>query len=173
MRTNPSHFKGSSRPVESVSWEDVRQFLSALNEKKDGYRYRLPTEAEWEYAARAGATGGYAENLDAVAWYQANAGGETHPVGQKKPNAWGLYDMLGNVWEWCADWYGAYPATLVIDPSGPSQGTERVVRGGSWVSVARYLSATSRYGGAPGRPYITGFRCAREPIARPLRANEN
>jgi formylglycine-generating enzyme required for sulfatase activity len=162
MGTNPSHFKDSSRPVESVPWEDVQRFLNTLNDKKDGYRYRLPTEAEWEYAARAGAAAGPAGNLDAVAWYQANAGGQTHPAGQKKPNAWGLYDMLGNVWEWCADWYGAYPATPVTDPIGPSQGPGRVVRGGSWVSAAKYIRATSRYGGAPGRPYITGFRCVRE-----------
>jgi formylglycine-generating enzyme required for sulfatase activity len=161
MITNPSYFKDPSRPVESVSWEDAQRFLNALNDKKDGYRYRLPTEAEWEYAARAGATAGPTGNLDAVAWYQPNAGAQTHPVGQRKPNAWGLYDMLGNVWEWCADWYGAYPAALVMDPIGPSHGTGHVVRGGSWVSAATYLRVTSRYGGAPGHPYITGFRCVR------------
>src|SRR5437667_5221339 len=100
MERNPSRFRGADRPVEQVSWNDVQQFLQKLNARGDGYRYRLPAEAEWEYAARAGTSGPYAGNLDAMAWYEQNSGKQTHPVGQKQPNAWGLYDMHGNVWEW-------------------------------------------------------------------------
>ena len=98
MGTNPSRFKGADRPVERVSWNDVQEFLQRLNTQNDGYHYRLPTEAEWEYAARAGSTSSRYGELNAVAWYSGNSGKETHPVGQKQPNAWGLYDMLGNVW---------------------------------------------------------------------------
>jgi formylglycine-generating enzyme required for sulfatase activity len=134
MGSNPSYFKGDDRPVETVSWGEVQEFLKRLNATDDGYRYRLPTEAEWEYAARAGSTADAVANLDAVAWHRGNSGGETHPVGRKRANGWGLYDTSGNVWEWCADWYGAdyYASSPVDDPPGPASGTLRVVRGGSW-----------------------------------------
>ncbi len=102
MGSNPSYFREAARPVESVSWDDVQEFLRRLNARNDGFRYRLPTEAEWEYAARAGTTDKYAgaRSLADVAWDYSTSGGETHPAGQKQPNAWGLYDMLGNVYEW-------------------------------------------------------------------------
>jgi formylglycine-generating enzyme required for sulfatase activity len=123
MGSNPSANKGDNRPVESVSRNDAHDFLVKLNAKNDGYKYRLPTEAEWEYAARAGTTGA-PRSLDDVAWYADNSGDETHPVGQKKPNAWGLYDMFGNVREWVEDnftrdYFANSPAT---DPTGPAPG---------------------------------------------------
>ena len=141
MGTNPSKFKGSQNPVEKVSWDDAVEFCRKLSElpaeKKAGYVYRLPTEAEWEYACRAGTTTAYSfgdsdSQLGDYAWYGANSGKRTHPVGQKKPNAWGLYDMYGNVWEWYQDWYGGYPVSSVTDPAGASSGSDRVIRGGSW-----------------------------------------
>ena len=134
MGKNPSCFKGDDRPVEGVSWEDCQEFIQKVNAKLLDGQVRLPTEAEWEYACRAGTTTPYGGtgNLDEMGWYGGNSGGETHPVGQKKPNAWGLYDMHGNVWEWCADWFGDYPSGSVTDPTGPSSGETRVRRGGSW-----------------------------------------
>jgi eukaryotic-like serine/threonine-protein kinase len=131
MGTNPSHFKGDPRlPVETVSWQDAMTFcerLSALPaERSAGRVYRLPTEAEWEYACRAGSTTIYSfgdseGSLGDYAWYDSNSGSKTHPVGQKRPNAWGLYDMHGNVWEWCSDWYDGsyYASSPVDDPTGP------------------------------------------------------
>ncbi len=140
MGANPSHFKsaGSDAPVEEVSWDDAMAFCQKLTKQERatgnlpaGYAYTLPTEAQWEYACRADTTGPYyAGDLNAIAWYNENTGNTTHPVGQKQPNAWGLYDMLGNVWDWCADWYGAYPGGTVTDPAGPSSGSFRVSRGG-------------------------------------------
>jgi len=123
MGSNPSTIKGDNRPVETVSKNDVYDLLAKLNERNDGYKYRLPTEAEWEYAARAGAAGPPA-SLDEVAWYADNSSDETHPVGQKKPNAWGLYDMLGNVREWVEDVYARdyYANSPAADPTGPQAG---------------------------------------------------
>jgi len=141
MSDNPSYFPGSKNPVEHVNWHDCQQFLGKLNEKFGVGRgkFQLPTEAQWEYACRAGSTwqfsfGDDESRLDEYAWYRENSGGKPHPVGEKKPNAWGLYDMYGNVWEWCADWYdeGYYAKSPTDDPEGPSMGTARVNRGGGW-----------------------------------------
>ena len=138
MGSNPSHFDecGPTCPVEEVSWNDVQEFIRKLNAAVGVERYRLPTEAEWEYAARAGTAGERYGNLDAIAWYNGNSGGRTHPVGRKAPNAWGLYDMLGNVFEWVQDWYGDYPGGAVTDPRGPASGSTRVLRGGGWIDGA-------------------------------------
>ena len=129
----PSAFDGESLPVEQVSWFEVKDFLRKLNAREKTNRYRLPTEAEWEYACRAGTAGPRYGELDAIAWCDPNSGGMPHPVGLKQANAWGLYDMLGNVYEWCEDWKGSYPGGSVTDPMGPSDGPGRVVRGGSWL----------------------------------------
>ena len=167
MGSNPSGFKecGARCPVERVSWEDVQEFIRRLNELESGrgYEYRLPTEAEWEYAARAGTTGARYGELGEIAWYDANSGGSTQPVGQKGANGWGLHDMLGNVWEWVGDWYGEYPSGAVTDPRGPSMGSRRVGRGGSWHSSARNVRAAFRYYSSPGYRYNAriGFRLAR------------
>jgi len=131
MGSNPSTIKGDDRPVETVSWNDVRDFLAKLNAQNDGYKYRLPTEAEWEYAARAG-TAGTPESLNDIAWYDGNSGDETHPVGQKKANAWGLYDMFGNVREWVSDNFARYTDAAAVDPSGQqAQGAGRQGGGGA------------------------------------------
>ena len=165
MGSNPSYFDecGSDCPVERVSWDDVQEFVQKLNEREGGERYRLPTEAEWEYAARAGTTGDrYAAILDLIAWYSGNSGNRTHLVGQKAPNAFGLHDMLGNVWEWVQDWYGGYPGGSVTDPRGPGSGSDRVIRGGSWLYGARYCRASFRYYNTPGgRTGGLGFRLLR------------
>lgn len=162
---NPSYFKGCSNcPLETVSWDDAREFISQLNANNDGFIYSLPTEAQWEYAARAGTTGLYAGNLDDMAWYNKNSDLKTHPVGTKQPNAFGLYDMHGNVWEWCEDWYGSYSATAATDPTGPSSGTYRVVRGGAGDDYANYARSANRYGNDPTvRDYSSGFRVAARP----------
>ena len=138
MGANPSHFKdrGPRCPVDSVSWFDADGFIQGLNERESrkGCRYRLPTEAEWEYAARAGTTGARYGELDEVAWHQGNRGEGTHPVGEKRANAWGLHDILGNVTEWTADWQGWYPTGSVTDLEGPST-PGGGLRGGSWKGV--------------------------------------
>jgi formylglycine-generating enzyme required for sulfatase activity len=166
MGGNPSYFKGLERPVEQVSWNDVQEFLRRLREKEKDNRHRLPTEAEWEYACRAGGREpDLAANLDEVAWCSRNSKDETHAVGQKKPNAWGLFDMRGNVWEWVQDWYGTYSAGRQIDPKGLDSGGARVLRGGAWglVSTESFRCAC-RYNGHPDLTYISlGFRCARTP----------
>jgi formylglycine-generating enzyme required for sulfatase activity len=133
MGSNPSKFQGDDLPVEQVSWNDTKEFIRKLNTKEGTTRYRLPTEAEWEYACRAGTTGDRYGDMVSTAWYDPTSGSKTHPVGQKQANAWGLYDMLGNVYEWCEDWKDAYPSGNVTDPRGPSSGWGRVVRGGSWL----------------------------------------
>lgn len=143
MGSNPSHFKGTTLPVESVSWDDiVNDFLPKLN-ALTGKQFRLPTEAEWEHAARGG---GQAEGtaLTDVAWFESNSGGRTHPVGQLQPNGLGLYDMYGNVWEWCADLYGRYGSEAQTNPTGSTSGSERVMRGGSWYNVAERCRASER-----------------------------
>jgi formylglycine-generating enzyme required for sulfatase activity len=149
--------------VESVSWNDIQQFLTKLN-ARTGKTYRLPTEAEWEYAARGGSSGrGYkysgSNNLDEVAWYYGNSGSKTHPVGQKKANELGLYDMSGNVYEWCADWYGNYSSGAQTNPKGPSSGTLRVLRGGSWFNGAEFCRSADRFSDDPVNRYdFIGFR---------------
>jgi formylglycine-generating enzyme required for sulfatase activity/tetratricopeptide (TPR) repeat protein len=165
MGSNPSTFKGADRPVERVSWNDVQEFLWRMNAKNDGYRYRLSTEAEWEYAARAGRMSARYGELDTIAWYDGNSGNDTHPVGQKQANAWGLYDMLGNVFEWVQDWYDEnyYQQSLGTDPQGPSSGENHIVRGGSSGFNARDVRASVRFSGAPdNRILYIGFRCVRE-----------
>ena len=148
MGTNPSQFTGEQRPVENVSWDDCQQFLVTFNQQFPELPLILPTEAQWEYACRAGTQAArYEARIDAIAWYSANSNNETHEVGQKRPNAWGLYDMLGNVWEWCHDGLRGYTESVVIDPLGPTEaGADRVIRGGSWVGPAQV-----RAGGRPPR----------------------
>jgi formylglycine-generating enzyme required for sulfatase activity len=144
MGENPSYFKGPKNPVEEVSWDDCLRFLRRLNEKVGGGKFQFPTEAQWEHACRAGSTTKYCfgedeSGLGEYAWYDKNSSGKPHPVGEKKPNAWGLYDMHGNIWQWCADWYdsGYYAHSSTDDPAGPAAGTARVSHGGSWFSPAR------------------------------------
>ena len=190
MGNSPSYFTGADRPVETVSFLDALAYCNALSRAigveeayvlssvhgkpgEEGFKasvhwkgldckgFRLPTEAEWEYACRAGSTGARYGALDAVAWYDSNSGLETHPVGQKAANAWGLHDTLGNVWEWCWDWYGAeYPSGLVTDPTGPATSPSRVNRGGSRSDRAKHVRAASRgFSGSLGND--CGFRIAR------------
>lgn len=175
MGRNPSRYKGADHPVERVSWDDCKVFLTRLNGMVPGLDARLPTEAEWENACRAGTTGATwvgeldiqrdgvrSPNLDAVAWYYANSPEGTRPVRGKAPNPLGLHDMLGNVYEWCEDWFGAYADGAVTDPQGPKEGSYRVVRGGCWFSFARRVRAASRYAYVPAaRNDFLGFRLAR------------
>ena len=163
MGSNPSGFAdcGPRCPVEQVSWEDAQEFIRKLNGRESGrgYRYRLPTEAEWEYAARAGSTGTRYGELGEVAWYDDNSGRRTHPVGMKQANALGLHDMLGSVWEWMSDWYRSYDESE--DEFG-SSGSSRVIRGGSWFSIARHVRSANRLNISPGARYtIIGFRLVR------------
>ena len=170
MDAAPSHFKDcAASPVEKVSWNEVQEFLKKLNARFPGKNFRLPTEAEWEYAARGGRLSkGFAysgsNDPEEVAWFEDNSGAKTHPVGRKKANELGLHDMSGNVWEWCQDWYGDYPAAAQNDPKGPREGSYRVLRGGSWRYHALYSRASSRYYGTPdGHYYCFGFRLASSP----------
>lgn len=163
MGSNPSYFKGGRRPVEQVSWQDCQAFIEELN-YLTGRHFRLPTEAEWEYAARGGNRSGHytysgGGNIDAVGWYSGNSGKETHNVATKRPNELGLYDMTGNVWEWCQDWYGSYSSGSATNPKGPSSGQYRVPRGGSWDSDAAYGRVSLRSFCTPsGRHNDLGFR---------------
>jgi formylglycine-generating enzyme required for sulfatase activity len=177
MGTNPSSFRNGAEdcPVEQVSWHETQQFIRKLNGRKEG-SYRLPTEAEWEYAARAGSTTAFANgeisslfcehdaNLDEAGWYCGNSGWDTHPVGLKTPNDWNLYDMHGNVYEWCQDWYGAYPASPLSDPAGPPSGFRRVMRGGSWFSSAKACRLATRLHMSPNsKTAFIGFRVVASP----------
>lgn len=146
MGTNPSYFHnaGPTAPVERVSWKDVQAFLAKVNTIQARWTVRLPTEAEWEYAARARSTGETYGPLDDIAWYRENGSHTTHPGGQKLPNAFGLYDMLGNVWQWCQDWFGPYSLESAIDPQGPPAGELRVTRGGCFYCDAVHERAARR-----------------------------
>jgi formylglycine-generating enzyme required for sulfatase activity len=166
MGSNPSSFRGEDRPVEQVSWTEAVLYCERRTEleRLSGgimahQAYRLPTEAEWEYAARARTLGAWYGGLDAIGWWAGNSGGQSRPVKGKQPNAWGLYDMIGNVWEWCSDWYGAYPAGSLTDPTGPSSGTLRVFRGGSWDYTLECTRAAQRFKNVPDLQYGNlGFR---------------
>ena len=153
MGSNPSNFKGSQKPVEQVSWNDCKQFITKLNQLT-GKNFRLPTEAELEYAARGGnKSQGYKysgnNTIDDVAWYKDNSNSKTHNVKTKSPNELGIYDMSGNVWEWCEDWYGNYSSDSLTNPTGPSSGYSRVLRGGCWYYNARYSRVSSRNSSIP------------------------
>ena len=170
MHESPSVFKGDDLPVESVTHDDVQRFIEKLNalpsELAAGRKYSLPTEAQWEYACRAGSRASFyfgdaRSQLDDFAWFDENSGSKTHAVGQKKPNAWGLHDMHGNVWEWCLDWYGDYPKGKVTDPMGPSTGISRVHRGGAWGNGAAVCRSANRYWFGPSsQDSALGFRLA-------------
>lgn len=170
MGSNPSRFKGEDHPVESVSWREVQRFILELNRREGGHKYRLPTEAEWEYAARAGTKTSYffgndAKQLGQYAWYSHNAKNSTHPVGYKAPNPWGLYDIYGNVWEWVWDWYDQnyYMIGDPLDPRGPNSGYYRVNRGGSWYSQPFKLRSAKRGIYTPDNHVdIIGFRLVRK-----------
>ena len=153
MGNNPSKLKGKNLPVENVSWDDCQEFISKLN-RITGKMFRLPTEAEWEYAARGGKKcRGYqysgSNNLSDVAWYYDNSGYKTHAVGTKQPNELGIYDMSGNVWEWCQDWDGAYSSSSQVNPTGANSGSCRVFRGGCWFSDARFCRSSCRNSSSP------------------------
>lgn len=193
MGSNPSFFNGNpNHAVEHVSWNDAQEFCLRLSQKT-GMNFRLPTEAEWEYACRAGTTTAYSFGNDASrlgehAWFGDNSGPtrldaaeiflrdradyttrllengcQTHAAATRKPNAWGLHDMHGNVWEWCSDWYGAHPSGAAVDPEGPGSGPSRVLRGGSWGSSSQFCRAASRVAYDPDCRSFIGFRVARTP----------
>ncbi|QTA82444.1 Sulfatase-modifying factor enzyme domain-containing protein [Desulfonema limicola] len=172
MGNNPSNFKkGDNYPVETVSWDDVQEFIKKLSGLNQGKcKFSLPTEAQWEYACRSGGKrekypGG--DNIDDFAWYDSNSGGSTHPVGQKKANGLGIHDMSGNVWEWCQDWYGNYSADAVTDPAGSQQGSNRVIRGGSWSYGAQNCRSAYRVNYSPSsRGSNLGFRLVLSQVSR-------
>ncbi len=171
MGSNPSHFRGSERPVEQVSWRECEEFCRRLSGMVPRLGARLPTEAEWEYACRAGRESAYNDGstcteptgrdgaLDRLGWYAGNSGGETHDVKQLDANAWGLYDVHGNVWEWCQDWYGEYAGEAAEDPRGAETGRGRVLRGGGFDDRADDCRSACRIIGHPdGRSHFLGFR---------------
>jgi formylglycine-generating enzyme required for sulfatase activity len=147
MGREHANFKGDNFPVQFVTWNDTQAFISRLNQSNDGYTYRLPTEAEWEYACRAGTTTEYADELQWLAWYRGNSDQKVHPVGHLHPNAWGLFDMHGNVTEFCQDWYDAnyYRNSPGTDPQGPGSGKERVLRGGSFFDPGPLPNSTDGF----------------------------
>jgi len=166
MGSNPSHFQGCDDcPVEMVSWNSIQEFIKKLNELT-GAKYRLPTEAEWEYAARGGnRSKGYkyagSNNPDEVVWHHFNSGDKPHSIGSKSPNELGIYDMSGNVWEWCSDWYGDYTSAAQTNPKGADSGKSKVLRGGSWNFLPRDCRVSNRYDSNPGSRYnLYGFRLA-------------
>lgn len=167
MGNNPSWFVASGNPVERVSWNDCQEFITELNTKGIG-TFRLPTEAEWEYACRSGSLTrfafgddlGYSE-LGDYAWYSENSMAATHTVGQKEPNSWGLYDMHGNVFEWCSDWYGAYDGTEQTDPQGPSMGSAYIIRGGSYDGIPQCCRSAERCQCTTYTYISVGFRLVR------------
>ncbi len=167
MGDNPSYFRDGNAPVELLSWDDAILFCKKLTEQERTagrlsrkMEYALPTQAQWEYAARAGITGYYGGDLERSAWHRENSGGTTHPVGMKQSNAWGLYDMHGNVWEWCRDWYERYPGGSVINLTGPTSGSERAVRGGSWLYEADCFWCDIAHFASNFRSHCIGFRLA-------------
>ena len=168
MSDNPSRFKGDNLPVEYVSWREVQEFIRKLNAKEGTGKYRLPSEAEWEYACRAGTTTRYSfgdseSKLGEYAWFKEISGDKTHPVGQKKPNSWGLYDMHGNVWEWVQDtWHDSYDGAPTDGSAWEGFDSYRVIRGGNWDNVARNCSSASRtYDDPDRRNSDLGFRLMR------------
>jgi len=180
MGNVPSRFREDANcPVERVSWEDCEAFCGKLRQKFSGLEARLPSEAEWEYACRAGTESAYNDGsactepagadpaLVELGWFAANSEERTHAVRGKRVNAWGLYDMHGNVWEWCADWYGSYSAADQRDPTGPPRGAHRVFRGGSWYSPALICRSASRFNWLPTvRNSYLGFRLARGQVSQ-------
>ncbi|MBW1994515.1 MAG: SUMF1/EgtB/PvdO family nonheme iron enzyme [Deltaproteobacteria bacterium] len=174
MGNNPSAFDdcGWECPVESISWYDVQDFIDRLNDIEAPRSYRLPTEAEWEYAARAGNQGWFCFGSDSnmlkdYAWYKDNSGGQTQPVAQKKPNQWGLYDVHGNVWELCQDWGGEYPKQAAVNPTGPRKGYFRIARGGSWFSAMLQARSANRFYVLPeDRNYTVGFRLIQNQLTK-------
>ena len=180
MRTNPSNWEGDNLPVESVSWNDAQEFIKKLNQKEGADKYRFPSEAEWEYAVRAGTTTRYyfgddAGKLGNYAWYDDNSGSRPHPVGEKRPNSWGLYDMHGNVWEWVQDsWHGDYNGAPTDGSAWESGGGSlRVLRGGSWSSFTRYCQSAGRCSFDPSsRDFNVGFRLLME-VSDTSNSNEN
>lgn len=166
MGTNPSDFKGDNLPVENVSWNDSQEFIKKLN-AMTGLTYRLPTEAEWEFAARGGnKSKGYkysgSNSIDDVAWYSDNSVSTTHSVGTKLPNELGLYDISGNVWEWCQEWFGNYNSSSQTNPQGSPSGSYCVLRGGSWFDIDRYCRVSFRSNCGPGGHIsFFGFRLVR------------
>jgi formylglycine-generating enzyme required for sulfatase activity len=181
MGINPSNFQGQNMPVEQVSWFDAVEYCNRLSLKEEltpaytingnnvrwnleANGYRLPTEAEWEYACRAGTQTPFysGTSVNDAGWYSGNSGGRTRPVGEKQPNLWGLYDMHGNVLEWCWDWLGNYSGAAQTDPQGVSSGSSRVYRGGCWRFEAYQTRSAYRFGNSPGlRSFLVGFRVAR------------
>ena len=163
MGSNPSYFKGDNLPVECVSWNDCQTFINRLN-SYTGRNFRLPTEAEWEFAARGGNYSRHykysgSNYIGDVAWYTDNSGSRTHPVGTKQANELGLYDMSGNVYEWCSDWYGSYSSYSQSNPTGAASGSFRVGRGGSWYFIARLCRSSYRVNYSPGSgDYDLGLR---------------